>query len=300
MASRMLLHCGGEAATLQDVGMVPLPEATATYRPVPHLDIDRLLRREVGVRFPGLGEPECQYGMNNQGRQLFATHTYEVVGADGHPLVDLGAFDLDPMVLRDHGYAIGWRNSYDLSMSLAVVGGSCLFLCDNLAIHGSDFNIILKHTPRVWERVVPSVMQRVEASFGQWLDAVRLQEGLKQAPLAIDRGYELIGLAIGHGVLTMNQTSIAVKEWTDTHRVVDHTFAPWGGTGFALYQAFTQALKLGSVQRKLDRYVGVSELFEAAVLPPKPVAFQVPAQYAEVVDLVAGIDDDQLFDRFEE
>jgi hypothetical protein len=37
--SKMILHCGGQAASLDELRDVPLPEATDTYSPVSHFDL---------------------------------------------------------------------------------------------------------------------------------------------------------------------------------------------------------------------------------------------------------------------
>lgn len=265
----MILHCGGKVATMEEVGDVPVPDGTDSYRPVPHLDIDRLIRRRMQVEF-GLAEPRAVYGMNHKGTQLFATLTYDL--SHNGDRVDLSAFEesggLDAnQVKQAYGFTIGFRNSYDKSMSLGVAGGLSLFICDNLCLHGSAFTILYQHSKKVWDKLVPEMMQKVAAVSEQYVRTVRFCEAMKEIEVSQDRAYEVIGLARGRSVLTTGQMERTIKAYRNMQKEGE----PFHGnraTAFGLYQAVTDGLKLGTVTRKIDQYTGASDLFEELELVP--------------------------------
>jgi hypothetical protein len=284
----ILLHCGGQPATFTEICRVALPEQTNSYRPVPHGDLVRLLKEEVATRI-GLADPVESYGINREGKQLFGTLAYELPEGPTRADVDLlGAFgqEIDRGRIRsEYGYTIAFRNSYDKSMGLGIVGGVTTFICDNLCISGSDFTIKLPHTPGVWARAVPEVMVKVKDSVGQFEHSIRFLERLKGIQLSQNRCYEVIGLGMGQGVLTASQANETFREnekmrrdWSEGKWEVTtdggdpafeglHDFAAYGGSAYGLYQNFTQGLKLGqNVSRRIDRYTGASRLFEREIL----------------------------------
>lgn len=274
----LLLHCGGQPASFEQICQVEVPPATASYRPVPHGDVVRLIEREMEDRFH-FGKPEQKFGLNQEGNQLFGTLTWDLAVQEDNGL-DLSAFrggggqvaTLDTNALRQYGFTIGLRNSYNKTLSLGVVGGTSCFVCDNLSISGSAFSCIHKHTPNVWESVVTMVIMRVRECAGDYLRGVQFQEHMKEIPLELERGYEIMGLARGRGVLTPTQMNIALDDWRKLNDSKDeeHPFRAYRESAYALYQSFTHGLKHGNVMRKIDQYTGASALFEELQLANVP------------------------------
>ena len=272
--SKMLLHCGGLPATFEEVASVEVPTSTTTYRPVPHADIVRLIESEMEARFR-IDKPERQFALNREGQQLFGTLKYNLVSYGD---LDLSAFNksghhnLPFDALSKYGFTIAFRNAYDKSMSVGLAGGTNTFVCDNLAFSGNCFKIMRKHTQKVWEDLVPMVMSKIREVATDYIESVVLQESMKKHTITQDRGYEIIGLARGHGVLTPTQGNTALLDWDHTSRgwtdvtangdKVEHPFAEHSNNAYGLYNTFTHALKLGHVCRKIDEYIGVSSMFE--------------------------------------
>ena len=272
--SKMLLHCGGLPATFEEIASVEVPNSTHTYRPVPHADIVRLIEQEMEARFR-ITKPERQFALNRQGQQLFGTLKYNL-GTQGD--LDLSAFttqthgSVSVKELNKYGFTIAFRNAYDKSMSIGLAGGTSTFVCDNLCFSGSCFTIMRKHTQKVWDDLVPLVMSKIRDVASDYINSVVLQESMKQHEITQDRGYEIIGLARGHGVLTPTQGNTALLDWDHTNRgwtevtnngdKVPHPFAEESNNAYGLYNTFTHALKLGHVGRKIDEYMGVSDMFE--------------------------------------
>ena len=260
MSNHIMLQCGGMPASFEDICNVEPPEATDTYCPVMHGDLVRLVEDEMKARF-SLSKPEMQFGLNREGKQMFGSLTYNMVEQDQS--VDLSAFTSIEHVgnsFNDYGFSIVMRNAYDKSMSVGLAGGTKTFICDNMAITGNSFTIMRRHTKNVWDDVVPMVMQKVRGVADEYRKTVIFQESMKEKLIKQDRGYEIIGLARGRGVLTSNQMGVALDEWRLSRRK-DHNFYDHRDNAYGLYNAFTHGLKLGHVGRKIDEYTGASTLF---------------------------------------
>lgn len=265
MSTHMMLHCGGMSATFEDICQIEPPEATATYRPVLHGDLVRLVEEEMHARFR-LKNPVKQFGLNREGKQMFGSLTYNLNESTD---VDLSAFTARDVanpggmdMFDRYGFSIVMRNAYDKSMSVGLAGGTRTFICDNMAITGNSFRVMRRHTKNVWEDVVPMVMGKVREVAGDYGNTVRFQDSMKDKFVSLDRGYEVIGLARGTGVLTANQMGVAIDEWRSARQDKDHNFHSDRDSAYGLYNAFTHGLKLGHVGRKIDEYTGASKLFE--------------------------------------
>ena len=103
-------------------------------------------------------------------------------------------------------------------------------------------------------------MQKVRGLAENYANTVQFQEGMMSIEVSTDRGYEVIGLARGHGVLTSNQMGVALDEWRNSAKE-DHIFHDHRDNAYGLYNAFTHGLKLGHVGKKIDEYTGASRLF---------------------------------------
>ena len=158
MSNNMMLHCGGMPATFEDICQIEPPEATATYRPVLHGDLVRLVEDEMHARFR-LKNPVKQFGLNREGKQMFGSLTYNL---NESTEVDLSAFAGSSSydMFDSYGFSIVMRNAYDKSMSVGLAGGTKTFICDNMAITGNSFRVMRRHTKNVWEDVV--LMVRVK------------------------------------------------------------------------------------------------------------------------------------------
>lgn len=257
----LMLHCGGQPASFEDICSIEVPNNTDTYRAVPHGDIVRLIEDRVGKE-TGLDQPERRFGLNREGHQMFGTLSYSLGDWNNHG-VDLTAFgDRIEDISKQYAFTVGFRNSYDKSMSVGIAIGTSVFACDNLALHGNWLTILKRHTRKVWDSIVPAVMTRIATAPQDWVRQVTLLETMKDKEVHLEEGYRNIGLALGRGILTPNQGSKAMKEWRATNRKDDHVHADFKNTAFGLYQSFTESLKLGSVPRKIDQYCGTSALFD--------------------------------------
>lgn len=214
----LLVHTGGSAVTRDDLALVPVPEATDSYVPVPHnylADTLSTIGRDILKDFTLAKE---QFALARDGKQMFGVLVFK----SGH---------------AELGLSIGFRNSYDKSMAIGIAIGAEVFVCDNLAFAG-DVTILRKHTVNVWaslENTAISTLYRSQKTFEKIVDD---SEALKAKMIGNDEAFKLIGLLFGKGVLTPRQLPGIKKEWLNPSF---EDFKP--RTMWSFYNACTETLK---------------------------------------------------------
>lgn len=158
-----ILHAGAKEFTVDDLHGVETPEATDTHFPIAHHLLRNLVVRTLEER--GLTIRKERVALTPDGNRYFGL--IELAPGD--------LCDLPPELLNLSGgwnYAVGLRNAHDKSFSASTVGGSGLFVCDNLAFSG-EVKIARKHT-RYIMRDLPG---RVETGISKVLgDCNRLAQ----------------------------------------------------------------------------------------------------------------------------
>ena len=214
----LLVHKGGRIVTRDDLALVPVPEATDSYLPVPHNNLADTLSTIGRDILKGFTLSNEQYALAREGQQMFGVLSFR----------------------NDHselGLSIGFRNSYDKSMAIGIAIGAQVFVCDNLALTG-DITIMRKHTVNVWsslEDIAISTLYRSQQNFRK---IVEDSETLKGRMIDDSEAFKMIGLLFGHGILTPRQLPVVKKEWL-TPSYDD--FRP--RTMWSFYNACTEALK---------------------------------------------------------
>ncbi len=214
----LLVHRGGHIVTRDDLALVPVPEATDSYIPVPHNHLTDTLSTIGRDILKGFTLSKEQYALAREGQQMFGVL----------------AFRSDHTEL---GLSIGFRNSYDKSMAIGIAIGAEVFVCDNLALTG-DITIMRKHTVNVWsslEDIAISTLYRSQRNFQK---IVEDSETLKGRMLDDSEAFKMIGLLFGHGILTPRQLPAVKKEWLNPSY---DDFKP--RTMWSFYNACTEALK---------------------------------------------------------
>lgn len=265
----MILHCGGETVTYEQIAgsepinvtdknpqglLVKAPVATSSYTPVAHDALVEMVRESV-QKLMGLPEKSQQYGLNRDGKQLFFAITYDTGDSD-------------------HGYTVAGRNSYDKSMSAGLVGGTRVFICDNMALSGNSFQVMRKHTTNVWRDLIPMTEKAIVSAGDAYKRIAEQWEVMKEIPVTEDRGAEILGRALYYDALKPQQATRGMRAWGNEFRAgegkVDPRYVQHGskdGNGeqsfYTLYQSFTEAAKQGSIQKLIDTHIGVHDFMVA-------------------------------------
>jgi len=123
--STLIAHCGASKVDREFLKTLPLPEATRTHQPIPHLQIVETLIETLAFRHIGVVRDE--YAVTSDGMRCFG-------------LLQL-AYGIEGIQ-----FAIGFRNGNDKSMRLAMTVGYRVVVCDNMAFKGDFTPVLAKHS----------------------------------------------------------------------------------------------------------------------------------------------------------
>jgi len=234
--SQLLMHTsGGDYCTLDDLRNIPMPEETSTYKPVSHYDLATNLAEISKTLLRDYELDRSQYGLARDGNQLFGVHTYRN-GSDSM------------------GLSIGFRNSYDKSMSIGIAVGATVFICDNRAFLG-DVSILRKHTLYVLQDLEEMAIMTVFKSQSNFHQIVEDSQHMMAQHLSDDDAYRLTGLLYGHGIISPRQIPVVKKEWlTPSHNDFEDR------NMWSFYNAVTEALKGSPPNKIMERHIGLHQL----------------------------------------
>lgn len=228
--------CSKNKATLDQVLAVPVPRHTRSWCPVPYADTIGYLRDSIAARL-GMEIESEEYGLAQDGAQLFG-------------VMRLEAGD------NEQGLAIGFRQSYNKSLALGVAVGTSVFVCDNLCFSGNDFKIVRKNTLNVWADFRGLVTEQVQGARVAHERVLADTVAMKEVSVNLRRGYAYLGVALGEGVLTPTQASVAFGDWREPRHEEFSDRNMW-----SLYNCVTEGLKKGTPGRMLDRSARAHDYF---------------------------------------
>ena len=232
----LMLHRGAASATMNELTTIPLPQKTRTYQPVPHEQLATMLLQMTSSIFPDFSYEKSHFGLAADGNKMFGVHTFRSTDTS-------------------MGLSIGFRNSYDRSMSVGIAVGASVFVCDNMVISG-DITVLRKHTSHVirdMESLALSAIYRSQQTYSEILEDAGAMEDI---PLGDDQAYRMLGLVYGRGIMTPRQIPIAHREWESPGH---EDFLP--RTAWSLYNAITESLKTAPPTSIMEKHLGLHRLF---------------------------------------
>ena len=228
----LLLHSGGESASMEELAAIPLPKETHSYKPVSHQALASMLGAMASDLLPEFELVNTQFGLARDGQQMFGVHTFK----NGSSAM---------------GLSIGFRNSYNKSLSVGIAVGGQVFVCDNLCLQG-DVTVLKKHTLNVvasLESLALSAIYKSRSAFNQIQEDAEVMKGI---PLSDEDAYRTIGLIYGHGIITPRQIPVVKEEWLEPSHDVFENRNLW-----SFYNAVTEALKSSPPQSIMERHLAI-------------------------------------------
>jgi hypothetical protein len=217
MQATLVAHCGTSKVSRDELKLIPAPDGTRTFKPIPHHQVVDALIETLGFRYIGVVRDE--YAVSPDGMKMF------------------GVLDLETS-FDGCRFAIGIRNSNDRSMRLSICCGVRVFVCDNLAFQGDFTPVLAKHSKNF--SIIDSLaigVDRIQRSFEPlrhqveaWRSAQITEE---QAKLVIYRAFIESALSVPRALAR----DVHRNYFEPTHA----DFAP--RTMWSLSNAFTSALK---------------------------------------------------------
>ena len=214
---------------LNDLESIEMPEATKSYVPVSHYDLAMNVG-SIGERVIDKELHSKKFGLARHGQHMFATYTFKN--------------DEDEV-----GMSIGFRNSYDKSMSIGVCVGAKVFVCENLMMTG-EVTFMRKHTGNILDELNSLIFKVLYNSEDKFVQLQEDKESMKEIPINNQRAWETMGVLFGKGIINTPQISIMKKEWKNPSHDAFDDDSLW-----SLYNAGTEALKTCSPTRMMSSHI---------------------------------------------
>ena len=232
----LLMHQGGDYCSLDDLRTIPLPKETRTYKPVSHYDLAKNLAEVSSGLLRGYQLEKAQYGLARDGNQMFGIHSYR----NG--------------ISSSMGLSIGFRNSYDKSMSVGIAIGASVFVCDNLALTG-EIAIMRKHTANVWNDLEELTITTIYRSQHNFSKIVEDAETMAKRYLSNDNAFRLLGLLYGNDVISPRQIPAVKREWLNPSHDEFEDRNVW-----SFYNACTEALKSTPPNKIMEKHISLHDI----------------------------------------
>lgn len=236
----MLLHCGAETVTREELFHVPTPLGTSTWYPLAHQTI--------------LGEVETQ--LLGSGFEITAeTHALSHAGARYFGVLSV---TLPMKRKQDYSWVVGIRNSHDQTYPAGLVAGTRVFVCDNLAFSG-EVRISRKHT-RYAMRDLRHLTARAVGQLGDRFHQLDQRvDAYKGKSINDPRAHDIVIRAVDCMAITPSQIPDVLDQWRHPAHEAFRPRSLW-----SLFNAFTEVHKTVNPHTSLRRGEALHGLFDAA------------------------------------
>lgn len=245
----------------------PIPVATDTYSPIAHSEFLSELRRKL---------TENEYEIMDQ--RLF-------VNGAGTKLV--GFYDVNNLrqpYPDDFGFrmSLGFKNSYDKSMTAALVVGATVILCSNGMVSGDLITFRRKHTGNVLELLREKMQEAVTSMDSSFIRLVADAEIMKNYELTSRQKAEILGVMyFEKNIVTPNQLTVVKKELNTSEHFR-------GNTVWDLYNNVTVALKKSYPLRYVEDHIRLHDFMsDIAGISHVPLSEEIQEVLAETADIVS-------------
>ena len=224
----------GKFVSRDEVARTDTPCSTATWRPVPHIDVIEAVSKVIRAHDWNIeGE---KFGLASEGQKMF------------------GVMEISSSSSPDWHRCIGLRNSHDKSLAVGLSAGIVVCVCSNLAFGGTTV-IKRKHTSRF---ELTDLIDRAVASLeDDFLTMESVSEDLKDIYLKNDdEARSTIVRAAELGVINSCDILPAYREFkSPSHEAFSEP------TRWSLMNALTETVKKYSPQRVDRSYLALNRAF---------------------------------------
>lgn len=226
----------GQKVDFEALKLISPPEATKSYQPVLHHELASAVKSIGSEILHGFTFHKEQYALAREGNQMFAVHSYKN-GSD------------------EMGLSIGFRNSYDKSLSVGIAMGASVFVCDNLVFDG-EITTFRKHTTNVLLDLKKLILNVVFSQKENYKKVTMDALHMKSLDVVDDTAFRLMGLLFGRGIVSPRQLPIIKKEW------LEPTYPEFEDRNlWSFYNACTEALKTAPPSSIMEKHIQLHNVF---------------------------------------
>lgn len=216
----LCLHTGAYEVNLQQLETHPVPNPTATWMPVKHLDLINIVKDSLF---------RTGYEITDESHAL----AYTDIRDNYFGLMDLKS----PFV--DHTITVGLRNSNSMQFPAGLVIGNRVFVCDNLAFSG-EVHFARKHTTHIL-RDLPQLVDSSIGKISKFTESQELRiENYKETELNVKEVDHALMSILRARILPANKIVDVLKEFDHPSH---EEFKKDGSTLWRLYNACTEHMK---------------------------------------------------------
>ena len=229
-----LMMCDGKFVSRNEVALVPTPEASESWKPVPHIDVIEAVSEVVQAhKWQILDE---NFGLAREGQKMF------------------GVMRINKSNSSDWSRCIGLRNSHDKSFAVGLSAGISVTVCSNLAFGGTTV-IKRRHTSRIeLTELVDIAMNELENEF---LMLETVCEDLKVIYLKNDD--EARSKIVRAAELGVINSSDIIPVWNEFKNPRHEEFSE--PTRYSLLNAMTETIKKYTPLRVDRSYMALNNAF---------------------------------------
>ena len=255
-----------ELATREELISTPLPVWENTYTPISNKSIfDKI---DENIRGGGLI-------IKNEEYRVSRTQSGIIKGV-------IGAIDIAGGDNEEFGRRIMFRNSYDKSMSFAIVCGTTTWICSNGSIRGDNFEYKRVHKGTADEDSLLNIDASFEALDNEYKIICEQLGNLKECHVDNKLMHELVGnLFFEQGAITSVQLNIFKEQlWkSDKFRHIDDK----DFSAFDCYEHLTETLKRSHCSSYIQDHISVHRLFENRFINTKEPVQIITSESAEII-----------------
>jgi hypothetical protein len=218
-----------------DIAMrATIPARTDTYSPIAHSDFLQTLREKISENH--MNVVGAKYYVNMNGQKLVGYYNIEDRGITTDP-----DFGIQMMM--------GFKNSYDKSMTAALAAGANVMICSNGMISGDMVRFTRKHTGTIYQELQAKMNEAVTTMRTGFARLTLEIDLMKDFELTQRQKAEILGVMyFEEGIVTPNQLSVIKKEVTDSEHFN-------GNTVWDLYNNITESLKDSHPIRHIEDHI---------------------------------------------
>jgi hypothetical protein len=215
----------------------PIPARTDSYSPIPHSYFLDTVSNEIG-NAGGLEVTGQRVYTNMKGTKLVGFTSVKHRGMESDP-----DFGLEMMV--------GYKNSYDKSMSAALVAGAQVMICSNGVIAGDMMSFVRKHTGTIQEELVVKTRDAIQSMREGFSKLVLEVDIMRDYQLTDKQKAEIMGVMyFEENMVTPNQLSVIKKEMSESPHFK-------GDSLWDLYNNVTESFKSSHPLRHIDDHINL-------------------------------------------
>jgi hypothetical protein len=237
---------------LDQINLVPTPEATSTFQPIAHSVLIDIFRDQL--KTAGLSVLSEHHTLARYGQRYF------------------GLFQID--MKREgakSGTVVGLRNAHDKSFPAGICAGNAPFVCSNLCFH-NEVVLGRKHTTHIMKHL-PEIVSRAIGKLGDmWVKHEKRVEGYSNTMLSDEQAGHLILKGYRAGAIGKGMIVDVLDQW---EKPLHEEFAP--RNLWSLHNAFTEVYKgnLVALPKRSEALHSIFDPFAGLTVDMSPIEIAV-------------------------